>query len=427
VRVHQRRWVARRFARRNNKWFAALEQSGLSGCNFLYSLLIIQLAGVSDLGVYSFWFVVCQFMGMLTIGLSTRQMVLQFSDEPFAAQRRGFATTCRLVAGLQLAQAALIGGMVMIHPPTAGALVLWLALTAYSASLNYAELFRQYYYLRSRQRLSFWFSATSLTFSTAAFVLFMVVGSVEAPELSAFWFLALGNLGFVYSAHRALSRSGAVAAPRLAEVIALCRTYWKPGIPATGGMLVTWMQNQSATPLLMFMLGPLWVGYYSLARMIVMPVNMLTAGLSKSALPQIRRAFGDGDGDALERSIEGHRRTNLNLVYGYVVLVGLVWGVGRYFGRFKAGDALIPMFVATVLVLILSNLRFWKTQHFVVRMRFGLLLRLGIYASAVTVAMMLGGGLVLESAFWVVLAPALGEVLLILMLRHHLRKLAPVH
>ena len=65
--------------RRNNKWYAAIEQSSLSANNFFYALVIVKFASIGDLGVYTFWFVVCQFMAMLTMGLATRQMVLELS------------------------------------------------------------------------------------------------------------------------------------------------------------------------------------------------------------------------------------------------------------------------------------------------------------------------------------------------------------
>ncbi|ASJ74537.1 lipopolysaccharide biosynthesis protein [Granulosicoccus antarcticus] len=415
--THQLRWLSSKLAKRNNKWYAALEQSGLSGSNFLFSLLIIKVAGVADLGVYSFWFVVCQFMAMLTMGLATRQMVLQLSSETFVRQIHGFWATCQIVMGLQVAQAVLFAALVWMHPPTGSAIALWVALVLYSASLNFAELYRQYYYLQSRHRHSLWFSGLSLTLGVVGFLLIIVSEVNHSPEISAFWFLAVGNLLFVLFAHRALRAQGANSGVTFADTLELCRSYWRHGIPATSGMLVTWMQNQSVVPLLMFMFGPLSVGYYSVARMIVTPVNMVTTGLSKSALPQIRRAFGDGDNDALDKAITAHCRTSMNIVYYYVAVIAVAWVIGRYAGWIETGDALIPLFVATVLVMALSNYRFWVSQNFVVRLQFGILLTLGIVASILTLGVMLVGGLALKSALWVVMAPAVGEIFLIVTLR----------
>lgn len=422
MKTHQLKWLATRLSKRNNKWFAALEQSGLSANNFLFSLMIIKVAGVSDLGVYSFWFVVCQFMAMLTMGLATRQMVLQLSNETFVEQRAGFWATCRIVLGLQAIQALLLVGLVWAHPPGGSPLALWVALVLYSTSLNLAELFRQYYYLRSRHRISLWFSGISLAMGALGFLITTLTGMVQSPELSAFWFLAIGNLLFVVLAQQALRARGAGSSAASTNTLELCRSYWRHGIPATSGMLVTWMQNQSVVPLLMFMFGPLAVGYYSVARMIVTPVNMVTTGLSKSALPLIRRAFGDGNDDALNKAIAAHCRTSMRIVYVYVAVVGVAWVVGRYFDWIHSGDALIPLFIATVLVMILSNYRFWVSQNFVVRLQFGILLKLGIAASILTVSVMLFGGLVLKSALWVVMAPAVGEIFLVVTLRRKQRE-----
>jgi len=276
VNTHQLRWLATKASKRHNKWFAALEQSGLSACNFLYSLLVVKFAGVVALGTYSFWFVVCQFMAMLAMGLATRQMVLQFSNETIVEQHRAIWATCRIVAILQLVLAVLIGAVLWFYPPANGSYKLWVALTLYSACVNFAELFRQFYYLRSRQRLSLWFSALSLTVGAAGFAAVALSGVVVAIELYAFWFLALGNLVYIVLAYSALRGNAQFGALSRLSVVELFRSYWKSGLPGTSGMLVTWLQNQSVTPLLMFMLGPLAVGYYSVERMIVTPVNMVS-------------------------------------------------------------------------------------------------------------------------------------------------------
>ena len=420
--TRQLKWLAKKLPKRNNKWFAALEQSGLSASNFFYSLVIIKYAGISQLGAYTFWFVVCHFMAMLTMGLATRQMVLEFADRTSKDQRDGFRITCGIVLTMQIGLALVLGTLVLYYPPADNALTFWLSLALYSASFNLVELHRQYYYMSSRQRKSLWFSGLSLSLGALGFLVYVFMGGSDTPEYSAFWFLASGNMVYLVLVIRSSWAKSSAGAPIPTAPWTLCRHYWRYGVPATGGMLVTWMQNQSVTPLLMFMLGPLAVGYYSVARMIVTPVNMVTTGLAKSALSQIRSALGDGNLPALTSAVQAHCRTSMRIVYGYVVVVGLGWIAIRFFGIAESEGALVALFVATFLVMILSNYRFWVSQNFVVRMQYGILLRLGIVASCATVAMMLVGGLVFKSAFWVVLAPAVGEIILILTLSKKLKE-----
>lgn len=407
------KWLARRLPKRNNKWFAALEQSGLSASNFFYSLVIIKFAGVSELGVFTFWFVVCQFMAMLTMGLATRQMVLEFSDKTSKDQRAGFWTSCSIVVAMQVGLVLVLSLLVRFYPPSENALEFWFGLALYSASFNIAELYRQFYYMSSRQRQSLWFSGLSLGLGGIVYLLIVVTGATRTPELSAFWFLALGNLLYALLATRSALARGGWNAFAPTSPWALCLRYWRHGVPATGGMLVTWMQNQSVTPFLMFMFGPLSVGYYSVARMIVTPVNMVTTGLAKSALPQIRRAFGNGNLSSLNSAVQAHCRTSMRIVYSYVGIVGLGWIALRVMDIAETGSVLVLLFVATLFVMILSNYRFWISQNFVVQMQYGTLLRLGIIAGCATVTTMLIGGLVFKSAIWVVAAPAVGEIILI--------------
>ncbi len=420
MKTHQLKWVSQVLPKRNNKWFAAIEQSGLSANNFFYSLVIITFAGVGELGVYAFWFVVCQFMGMLTMGLATRQMVLEYADKSWVERLNGFWATCAIVLVLQVVQVLMLGALVHFFPPENGALVFWSALAVYSVSFNLAELYRQFYYMGSRQRLSLCYSTISVASGALGFLVFSISRVFDAPELSAFWFLACGNLIYIAFTYCSMKQRIQVSGPSSATARQLFQQYRKHGVPATGGMLVTWMQNQSVTPLLMFMLGPLVVGYYSVARMIITPLNMVTTGLSKSALPQIRKAYGDGNQPALDLAIRAHRQTNMRIVYYYVTLVVIGGLLTQLFGMLDASDTQIAMFVATLLVASLSNYRFWISQYFVVRMQFGIILRLGIVASCATVIMMLIGGLVAKSALWVVFGPALGEIILIFTTKHKL-------
>ena len=410
------RTVSRLLRRRHGKWHAAVEQAGLSANNFLYSLLIVRLVGVDALGVYGFWFVMCQLLANLNVSMVINQMVLRVADGTVAEQRTVLAATFRLLLALQAVQTLALSALVALRPPEHGAIGFTLAVVAYTATLNLAEAARQYLYMRSRQRLSLIYTAFGLSIGAAGFALELFLDPVREPANAAFWFQALGQACYVAIALSAFHR------PRQAwldsrEVVAdVGRSYWRHGRFATAGAAVTWLQNQSVTPLLMFLFGATAVGYYHVARMIVTPVNMIATGLAKSALPQVRRAWGTGDPDALAAEASVHRSLNMRLVVGYVALAGAVLAVGSIAGLIELRPGVLWMFAATVFVMILSNYRFWTSQQFVVRMRFAYLLRLGIVASALTVAAMLVAGAVLRDAALVILASAIGEIFLIVVL-----------
>jgi len=78
--------MSRVLNKRHAKWFAAVEQSGLSANNFIYSAIVLHTFGVASLGEYGFWFVICQLMAMIVMGLTIRQMVLQAANTEFARQ-----------------------------------------------------------------------------------------------------------------------------------------------------------------------------------------------------------------------------------------------------------------------------------------------------------------------------------------------------
>ncbi len=322
----------------------------------------------------------------------------------------------RLLVALQVVQAVVLSAMVAFRPPDHGAVPFALALIAYTASLNLSEAARQYLYIRSRQRLSLLYTTFGLTVGAAGFVLVLFTGPIKEPADVAFWFQAIGQICYVAVAVSAFPRLREAWGESRAAVGGLARTYWRHGRFATAGAGVTWLQNQSVTPLLMFMFGPTSVGYYHVARMIVTPVNMVTTGLAKSALPSVRRAWGKGNPDALAEEIAVHRSLNMRLVFGYVAMAGAALVAAEATGLLELDAGVLWMFAATVVVMILSNYRFWISQQFVIRLRFAYLLKLGVVASVLTVAAMLGAGMVLRDAALVILASAIGEVFLMLSL-----------
>jgi len=419
------RRASRLLPKRHSKWFAAVEQVGISANNFLFTVLIVKFGGVETLGEFSFWFVVCQFLSILAVGLCIRQMVLLVANDTVEKQRSTFAANCRIVLSFQLMQSAALIFLVWIKQPDESPIMFLLSVIAYTASLNASELFRQYLYMRQRQRLSFLYTAIALSISFISFVVLILSGYVEYLSQMAFWMHALGLTLYVAIAMSVmpfLYRDVREAKSIRSNVQ---KKQLEQGLPLLGGMVVTWIQNKGVTPILMFTMGPLIVGYYALATMILAPANMIIAGLNKNALPQLRRAYGDGDESKLLQSIKGHSRTCFTVIAIYLALAIAVLVFGQYLGFFVVEKVVASMFLLVLLTAVLSNYRFWYSQHYVVKMQFEFLFRIGVVAAAVTLSIMLFSGAVLHNALLVIAASAIGELCLLFALRRKLKATVP--
>ena len=407
--------------RRYRKWFAAAEQSLLSAANFAYSLAVLYWAGVAPLGEYGFWFVMCQLMAMTAIGLTIRQMVLHASDSPVATQRLVFCATLRIVIALQLVQLAIVLALVALRPPHSNALGFGASLCAYVFALNLGELLRQYLYMRGRQRLSLVYTALGLPVGLGALVVVALLRDTENLLPHVFWFMALGHGIFAAIALSSMPDVRRMWAQSRAITRGVFTNNWRYGRIATTGMAVTWMQNQSITPMMMFMLGPLAVGYYQIARMVVMPISTITVGLQKSALPDLKRIYGNKDVATFVQAISRHRWLSLRVIGVYTLVVLVVWIAGASLGFVAESGRVMPLFIATIAVVALTNYRFWISQRFVVSMEFSILLRFGIIASLMTVIVMLIVGNLVQSALLVILSSAVGEIYLIVAMGRRVR------
>jgi len=275
--------------------------------------------------------------------------------------------------------------------------------------------------MRSKQRLSVIYTAVSLLIAVSVFILFSYGGNNPREFWQhTFWFIALGHGLYVFIALSTTISPKALWQRSKGVTMEVFRSNWKYGRFATTGMAVTWLQNQSVTPMLMLMFGPLVVGYYQIARMIITPINMINVGLQKSALPQIRRIYGDGNGEALESAIDGHMRVSMKVVAIYVATLIVIGVFAMLFGVGSNWHVLAPMFISAIVVTALSNYRFWFSQRFVVRMKFVVLLKVGVVASTLAILTMLFTGYGLKNAYLVILGSAIGEIYMVIMLKRRM-------
>jgi len=411
------RWLSRFFNKRHSKWFAATEQSGSSASNFLVSLMILGYSGVAKLGEYGFWFALCGFSTLMVAGFAVNQMVLHVADSSILKQRAVMTTTFVVVVLLQILPGTFLWWAVASRHPSDSVFALAVPVIVYTAMYNFAELVRQFLYMRRRQRLSLFYAAFSTMLAVLVFAFIVYV--VKPPSIiePAFWCLAAAQFGYVAMA----SLSGRAwkfgVISNLKLTLDTLKFYWTHGRVAASGMLVMWAQNKSVNPMLVLMIDTVAAGFYQIARMIVMPINMITLGIARSAMAEVRRAWGLGNKQALKGAIGTQLRTSMIVVFLYLLLVGIGFLVVKLFDVREIQENFLLVFLSAVIVVILSNYRYWLSQYLAVQLQFGFLLKIGCFAAIFSLLWMLVAGMFLESAALVVFGSAVGELYMLNILR----------
>ena len=411
------RLFSRYLSKRHNKWFAALEQSGVSATNFLISLLVLLFGGVTTLGEYGFWFALSSFSTMIAAGFAINQMVLHVANASIVKQRAVLLITLLVVIALQVIPATILWWLVKSQATTDSVLALSAPIIIYAVFFSIAELTRQFLYMRGRQRLSLVYAAVSTSLAISLFAGFVFFTKPTSILEGAFWCLAAIQFGYVFVAAFSARAWRFAAIPTKFEAIETSRFYWIHGRLAAGGMLVGWAQNKSINPMLVFTLDMVAAGFYQIARMCIMPISMITTGIARSAMADVRRAWGDGDERSLQTAISSQLKISVTVVFTYLLVVGAVFLLVKSYGLKEIPENLLLVFVSAAVVVILSNFRYWMSQYQVVQLRFAFLFRIGCVAAIISLLWMLLSGVFLKSAALVVLGSAVGELYMLVELR----------
>jgi len=200
-------------------------------------------------------------------------------------------------------------------------------------------------------------------------------------------------------------------------------TYLRTGKIAVFGMLVTWIQNQSITPVLMYTSGPLIVGYYNMAKMIFMPVGILVSGFSKSVLPQLRRVFQAEGNMALYKKVTMFQNQSIVLTSSYAVAALVLVVILMSYDLIPMQFEHLGYVVCTGVIVSLSTYRFWLSQYFVSRLEFSVLLKAGVLGALTSLFLMFMFDILLGSVILIIFSIIIAESLVILRLRRRVRSL----
>lgn len=263
-----------------------LDQALLSAANFAIGVFLIKNTSKEDYGVYVFAYAIILFIIGVQNALITNQMTVM-APRKQGQERDHFC-------------AALMIGQYLLAIPLGMLSVLFIFLFAnsrFASGLNnnmllavvvatqgvlLREFFRVFFFLKIK-------SSTVLQVDILHIVVMFLglfAGRAYFPEsLNVVAVLSFG-LSSLVSGVLAAHLSEIAIKVRLAEVVVTLRETWVNGKWALGGVVVTWLDNQSYIYLLTLLSGPATTAEVNAARLFLMPVGLLNASVFRVLLPK---------------------------------------------------------------------------------------------------------------------------------------------
>ena len=392
------------------------DQVLLSAANFLASIAVMRSAGVEWFGIYSFIVVVATFFHGLFASMIFGQMTLTIATSRARARETFFAATVRQQVGIYLAGAALLGAAAAVpawrdafarYAPEIAVAVL------YTVLLSMFDLFKRYLYVADEQRRSF-------LYTSAYFALFLVLLGAVFLFAPAEHVVRLVLASFVAALGASvLTNRFCLDAMRRAkplpwrDVRRLLGRYGRQGRFSVLGTLVTWVQNQSMTPFLMWASGPTIVGVFNIARLLVTPVQIVNTGVSNGIMPQLRRVFRAEGFSALSARISAIFRFNLAFTLCYFAALGAAAAMGWLQLLIPEFDDVRPYLGIWAAITLATLYRTWITQFFIAAIDFSFLLKASVYGAVATFSGMLLCHFVFDDDYATVAMILVGELVLI--------------
>lgn len=398
------------------QYYTVAEQILFSASSMLASIVVVAAAGVSWFGIYSFMFVLASLGNAFISTLLLRQMTLEISTLDTEQRQNVFLATLAMMSIIFLSTFLLT--LLLLAPLADDHL-----LQQYRAELIACELFvffysffdaaRQYLYVTDRHRNSFFYT---LIYAASLGTILLLVLLYSEPEQVVHRVF----LGYAFSTIACLTCNRMFYQSVLDAhwqswryVLSVFQGYFKQSRFRLVGLGVNWTQNQSFNPFLMLVAGPLVAGYFSLARLLVMPMSVVNQGLTNSAIPNLRRSYKNDGNDSLVSRIRELDNKNLIFSAGYITLLSVAHFSGLLnflIPDYQEVKWFLLIWVASLLITIH---RFWISQFFVVSMQFKYLMKVSITALAVSLTGMLVVGYGLGYVHFALLFVIAGELVAI--------------
>ena len=355
------------------------DQLLLSATGFGTSVIIVKALGVEQLGVYSA-------LQTCYSSVCSGQMLLFISSKPEKIVSMFFRLTSIMWlawGGLLMLIAAIAYSALNLASQPEYALVSVLSLICVWG-LSLFEQNRKLLYVIGRYQKSV---SITLVFVTTHFFLMLTmtilfkelltVSTVFASlTLSYFFACVINNVfwNYVYAERRIKC---ALAWP-------LFKRFLIQGKFAMGGLILSWVQNQSISLILLIFFGPRIAGLFSLGRLVVTPVTVINLGLTNGLLPNLRRKAANKQYKELYLLSKRYTVYGLITVLFFSALTLLAfqfrWVLAAVPEIAEAKEYVILWFAISFVIVW----RTWATQFFIALLEFKKLLRLSIISTLVT-------------------------------------------
>lgn len=395
------------------QYASVMEQILMSGSNMLASIVVLKVADVAQFGIYSFIFVLSTLVAGAFGTLLHRQMMLEIASENETVRRHIFLATMAIetIGLLVFMMAVFIFYSILpfVFDTQVPARIV-LAGCIYVVLYIVFDAFKQYAYTTGNQiyslRCTFIYVCVQILLLGVIVVFYNGSHVVEAAyaALSASLIVSLSSNMLCLSS---LTNAQWQGRQYLVKVLA---SFFKQGRFSLMGMGITWAQNQSMNPFLMLISGPTVAGYFSLGRLLIMPMAVVSQGLVNSSTPTLRRLYNDSGITRLMPRIHSYlvKTTLFSVLYVAALLVAHFTGL---FERFVPDYHQVQWFLLVWVILAsCSIVRFWHGQFFVVSMEFRFLMRVSVISLLVTGSGMLIFGVGFNSIQLALLSVIAGEL-----------------
>lgn len=406
------------------QYFGVTEQMLLSASNMIASLIVVKAADMSSFGIYSFIFVWATLAGAFLSTLLHRQMILEIASSSDEIRRRVFLSTL-LIQTVILASLAIIL-LVLLSVFASTGFVQQFQHEIVSASVfvcmyAYYDLCRQYLYVLDGQAYSFRCTVIYVAVLFSGFVWLASNAEFSSIVASMYYLFSVGLLISLLSnrwCQREFSNAQWLGWTAVRELVIV---YFAQGRYRLTGMLITWAQNQSMNPILMWLSGPLVAGFFSMARLMVMPMAVVNQGLTNSTTPQLRRIYQNEGAGELLKAISRYNLLNLGFSALYLVALAAAHVGGLLHEFVPDYDEVKWYLLIWIVTLLVTMYRYWLGQFHVVSMQFRFMMNVSALALFVSMSGMLGIGVVWGNVHLALMFIVVGELLTIALFNNRRR------
>lgn len=418
------RWVHPTVSRLTNSLYSVADQALLSAINFSIGMYFVHFSTKDEYGLYALSYGIITLVISFAGALIMTPMTVSYADRPIEQRESYCASMLIGQYGIFLPAIAL---MLLVVGSLYQAGVMDLDTTRLATVIGIAavggmlwEFSRRYYYLRLQP-------GTVLRWDIY-YASMMAIGLLTAMYFNLrsmhWWIFVIYGLAATGTGLWALSESELARPSGSRQVWESVRESWGHGRWTLGGVLVTWVQNQSFVYFLAVFADLASVADANAARLLVAPLMLVNSGLTNVLLPRLVLLRSE------ERYTEAEQlaRRLMWVIAGiFVLYTALIVSAEERLTRLVLGDAytgLESFIVAWAVVNLLTALR-GNTSILLQVFKAFRTITLANISSAIVVVVLTWPLMYYFGVLGSIAAVALGEIILVVLLRSgfaHIRR-----